>query len=58
MIYALSAWSRSNNFDSIPSELAEYVVYLEKLLNRPINLVSTGPDRDQTLIKSGKLNFA
>ncbi|HTF80858.1 MAG TPA: adenylosuccinate synthase [Cytophagales bacterium] len=58
----LNGWkqdiSRCNDFDSIPPALAEYVVYLEKLLNRPINLVSTGPDRDQTLIKSGKLNFA
>lgn len=50
--------SKCKDFDAIPSELAEYVVYLERLLKKPINLVSTGPDRDQTLIKSGKLNFA
>jgi adenylosuccinate synthase len=50
--------STCKGFDNVPTELAEYVVYLEKMLNKPINLVSTGPDRDQTLIKSGKLNFA
>ncbi|MFN8437558.1 MAG: adenylosuccinate synthase [Cytophagales bacterium] len=50
--------SKCNDFDNIPTELAEYVVYLESLLKKPINLVSTGPDRDQTLIKSGALKFA
>lgn len=50
--------SKCNSFDNIPTELADYVVYLEGLLDKPINLVSTGPDRDQTLIKEGQLKFA
>jgi adenylosuccinate synthase len=33
----------------IPAELAQYVVFLEKALNVPITLISTGPDRTQTI---------
>lgn len=34
-----------------PKELKDYVSYLEKELNVPINVVSVGPDREQTLLK-------
>ena len=33
----------------IPKELAQYVDFLENALNVPITLISTGPDRTQTI---------
>jgi adenylosuccinate synthase len=37
--------------DSMPIELNEYINYLEKELNVPITLISTGPDRTQTVYR-------
>jgi adenylosuccinate synthase len=36
----------------IPAELAQYVDFLEKALQVPITLISTGPDRTQTIHRS------
>jgi adenylosuccinate synthase len=33
----------------IPSELSSYISFLEKELRVPITLISTGPDRTQTI---------
>jgi adenylosuccinate synthase len=38
----------------IPAELAQYVDFLEKALNVPITLISTGPDRTQTIHRTRK----
>ena len=35
--------------ENLPSELNEYIKFLETELNVPITLVSTGPDRTQTI---------
>jgi adenylosuccinate synthase len=35
--------------DDMPQELSDYIKFLEKELNVPITLVSTGPDRTQTI---------
>lgn len=37
--------------DSMPKELNEYILYLEKALDVPITVVSIGPDRTQTILK-------
>lgn len=37
--------------DTIPSELNEYMEFLEKELNVPITILSTGPDRTQTIYR-------
>lgn len=37
--------------DNLPSELLEYIKFLEATLNVPITLVSTGPDRTQTILR-------
>jgi adenylosuccinate synthase len=37
--------------DSMPSELSSYIEFLEKELNVPITLISTGPDRTQTVYR-------
>ena len=41
--------------DQIPSELNDYVEYLEQELNVPITIVSVGPDRKQTLMRESVL---
>jgi adenylosuccinate synthase len=40
------------SYDAAPSALKNYVEYLEEQLEVPITVVSVGPDRKQTLIKS------
>jgi adenylosuccinate synthase len=37
--------------DSMPKELNDYILYLEKALEVPITVVSIGPDRTQTILK-------
>ncbi len=41
--------------DEIPTELNDYVAYLEQELNVPITIVSVGPDRNQTLLRESVL---
>jgi adenylosuccinate synthase len=38
-------------FDQIPTELAEYVSYLEEVLEVPISFISTGPDREAVILR-------
>ncbi|MEB2781841.1 adenylosuccinate synthase [Algoriphagus sp. C2-6-M1] len=40
-----------HSYEDFPSELKEYVEYLEIELNVPIKLVSVGPDRIQTILR-------
>ncbi|WP_026951212.1 adenylosuccinate synthase [Algoriphagus mannitolivorans] len=39
------------SYENFPDELKAYVAYLEKELNVPINLISVGPDRIQTILR-------
>ncbi len=39
----------------IPNELLDYISFLEKELEVPITLISTGPDRSQTIQRAEKL---
>lgn len=41
-----------SDYKSLPSELLEYIAFLEEELNVPITIVSVGPNRDQTIFKS------
>jgi adenylosuccinate synthase len=56
----LKGWNCSldaaNGWDGMPAELHQYVAYLEKALQVPITLVSTGPDRKQTIIREKALS--
>jgi len=36
----------------LPANLLNYIIFLEKALNVPISLVSIGPDRSQTILRS------
>lgn len=39
------------NGESLPAELEKYILFIEKHLGLPVVLVSTGPDRTQTLYR-------
>lgn len=43
--------TKLSSIEEIPSELNNYVEYLEQELNVPITIVSVGPDRKQTLMR-------
>jgi adenylosuccinate synthase len=42
--------TKLSSYDEAPKALKEYVLYLEKMLEIPITVVSVGPDRKQTLV--------
>lgn len=51
----LKGWNEPINGiskESLPAELNDYIKFLEKELQVPITLVSTGPDRTQTIHRS------
>lgn len=41
-----------SHWDELPAELISYIEYLEKALEIPITIVSVGPDRSQTIMRS------
>ena len=52
----LKGWNQSlkgiTKYEDLPVELNEYVLYLEKELQIPINIVSIGPDRTETIFRN------
>ncbi len=40
-----------DNLDAAPKEVHDYIAYLEDVLETPIQIVSVGPDRKQTLFR-------
>ena len=51
----LKGWNCSleglRNFENLPAELTGYITFLEEKLGLPINFISTGPDRDECVLK-------
>ncbi|MGM0579036.1 MAG: adenylosuccinate synthase [Bacteroidota bacterium] len=51
----LEGWNCSldniDSFDAMPQPLKDYITYIEEKLGVPINLVSVGPDRTQTILR-------
>ena len=51
----LKGWNCSleglRTFESLPAELTSYINFLEEKLGLPINFISTGPDRDECVLK-------
>ena len=43
------------DFNALPAALLDYIAFLENELKTPINIVSVGPDRTQTIIRNGVL---
>lgn len=40
-----------NNMDNLPASFSKYISFIEQELGMPINIISVGPDRNQTIIK-------
>ncbi|AYQ56925.1 Adenylosuccinate synthetase [Bathymodiolus thermophilus thioautotrophic gill symbiont] len=40
----------SDSFDGLPQQAQDYIRKIEELSNLPVDILSTGPDRDETLI--------
>lgn len=55
VIETVSGWSDTSlgitDFDALPDNSRRYIARLEQLLEVPIDIVSTGPQRDETIIK-------
>ena len=51
----LPGWKESTaditRLEGLPSQARAYITYLEKLLGIPIDMISTGPERDATIIR-------
>jgi adenylosuccinate synthase len=51
----LKGWSCSlegmRRFEELPTELSDYIKFLEKHLDLPINFISTGPDREACVLR-------
>jgi adenylosuccinate synthase len=54
---ALPGWktttSRTTNFDDLPPAAKDYIRRVEELCGAPVALISTGPDRTETIIREG-----
>ncbi|PJD90551.1 MAG: adenylosuccinate synthase [Legionella sp.] len=52
----LPGWQESTvdvtSFDALPENARAYIAYLEHLLHIPIDMISTGPERDATIMKN------
>jgi adenylosuccinate synthase len=40
-----------SSYEELPTELKEYIAFIEKEVEVPITIVSVGPDRKQTILK-------
>jgi adenylosuccinate synthase len=51
----MKAWSKDltqvTSANDFPSELNDYIAFIEKELNLPITIVSVGPDRKQIIFR-------
>jgi adenylosuccinate synthase len=45
--------SRTTNFDELPAAAKAYIRRVEELCGAPVALISTGPDRTETIIREG-----
>jgi len=50
----MPGWSESTNdaktYDELPANAKAYLKRIEELTKTPIDIISTGPDRDETII--------
>ena len=42
---------KCHTFEELPEALIDYISYIESEVNVPVNIVSTGPDRTETIIR-------
>lgn len=43
--------SAIKSYDALPERLQEYIAFIEDFIGVPIELISVGPDRDQTILR-------
>ncbi len=52
----IPGWSESTvgatTYEELPQNAQDYLARIEELVSTPIDIISTGPDREQTIIKS------
>jgi adenylosuccinate synthase len=48
--------TKLKEFKSLPEELTEYIAFIEKEVGIPINIVSVGPNRSQTLFRNNNFH--
>ena len=44
--------TKMTTYDELPTELKDYIEFIEKELEVPIKIISVGPDRKQTIVKN------
>lgn len=44
------------NFKELPKKAIDYILYIQELMQIPINFISTGPNRDEVIIIDNPLN--
>ncbi len=53
----MKGWNRSlddiHTFEELPDELLQYVAFIEDYVNVPLDIISTGADRKQILMRKG-----
>ena len=59
VLETLKGWNRevvaSQGYSNLPSELKNYVAFIEQSVGVPVTIVSVGPDRTETIFKSVRL---
>ncbi len=59
VLETLKGWNRevvaSQGYSNLPSELKNYVAFIEQSVGVPVTIVSVGPDRTETILKSVRL---
>lgn len=50
----LPGWTESTSgarsLDQLPANARAYIAYIEKVIEAPVDIISTGPDRDETIV--------
>jgi adenylosuccinate synthase len=46
-----SGYESADNFETLPSTLSAYIRFIEETVELPVKILSTGPGRDQTVIR-------
>ena len=59
MLYGWKGWDDAETavregYDALPREMRDYVAFIEERTGVPADIVSIGPDRDETFDRSGE----
>ena len=50
----MQGWSESTvgvtNYDDLPDNAKKYIKRIEALIGCPVDIISTGPDREETIV--------